>query len=51
MKKEMHITHVLKQMRATEGIIRDKLEMSEKEWKTAFARFSSYSAKFNADSS
>ena len=47
----MHVTHLLKQMRVTEGIIREKLELDEKEWKKAFAKYSAYTAKMCSDSS
>lgn len=50
LKKEMHVTHLLKQMRVLEGCIREKLEMDERDWKKSFAKFSNYAAKVCSDS-
>ena len=50
LKKEMHVTHLLKSLRVLERCIREKFEIDEREWKIQFAKFSTYVAKVCSDS-
>lgn len=37
----MHVTHLLKQLRVTEGILREKLFENDQEWQKAYLKYSS----------
>ena len=41
-KEGMSISHMLKSLRATEYILKEKLDISDKEWKIKFEKYGHY---------